>query len=159
MRKDHDHDAPMFWCHICSCTSLVWGLCVATGQPETWAPVSGVTCDVWRCDQPLCVTSEGNAATMERCSRSRIIDTVTRTTIPSSGILSYFWCRTIGRWMSGHGQMQTLQTVSMIEVSLAEDQVRVVIYNSYIFVKCIFVKLREREGQRVDLGRSLKGHL
>ena len=23
----------------------------------------------------------------------------------------------------------------------------------------IFVKLREREGQRVDLGRSLKGHL
>ena len=24
---------------------------------------------------------------------------------------------------------------------------------------CIFVKLREREGQRVDLGRSLKGHL
>ena len=24
---------------------------------------------------------------------------------------------------------------------------------------CLFVKLREREGQRVDLGRSLKGHL
>ena len=23
----------------------------------------------------------------------------------------------------------------------------------------LFVKLREREGQRVDLGRSLKGHL
>ena len=29
------------------------------------------------------------------------------------------------------------------------------------YIKCgmIFVKLREREGQRVDLGRSLKGHL
>ena len=25
--------------------------------------------------------------------------------------------------------------------------------------KTVFVKLREREGQRVDLGRSLKGHL
>ena len=25
--------------------------------------------------------------------------------------------------------------------------------------RLIFVKLREREGQRVDLGRSLKGHL
>ena len=28
--------------------------------------------------------------------------------------------------------------------------------NNFIF---IIVKLREREGQRVDLGRSLKGHL
>ena len=26
-------------------------------------------------------------------------------------------------------------------------------------VMCLIVKLREREGQRVDLGRSLKGHL
>ena len=29
----------------------------------------------------------------------------------------------------------------------------------FIYFLFIFVKLREREGQRVDPGRSLKGHL
>ena len=76
---------------VTSAATQVWsGDCVwplVSPRPEPQCPVSrchGVTCDVWRCDQPLCVTSEGNAATMERCSRSRIIDTVTRTTNPPS---------------------------------------------------------------------------
>ena len=41
-----------------------------------------------------------------------------------------------------------------------QRRVRDLVVYFYIHLNIIiFVKLREREGQRVDLGRSLKGHL
>ena len=41
----------------------------------------------------------------------------------------------------------------------SEDTSSLVSVLQAVLDKVIFVKLREREGQRVDLGRSLKGHL
>ena len=38
-------------------------------------------------------------------------------------------------------------------------QLSILTMTSSTLLRCSVVKLREREGQRVDLGRSLKGHL
>ena len=94
-------------------SGLGW-LCVATGHLETWAPVSGVTCDVWHSvtcdgDQPLCVTSEGNAATMVRWPGHV---SLIQSHAPPAHPHHPRACSRIsdaGTWMSGHGQMQTVQ--------------------------------------------------
>ena len=56
------------------------------------------------------------------------------------------------------GSMITIPMVAVVTISCMSVLVLIIIGLTMIII-IIIVKLREREGQRVDLGRSLKGHL
>ena len=110
MRKDHD--VPMFWSvSVTSAATQVWCVdCVwplVTSRPEPQCPVSRVTCDtVWR------VTVTSHCVSQARVTRPQWRDDQ----------VTYHWyslthhhprassrSSDAGRWMSGHGQMQTVQ--------------------------------------------------
>ena len=69
--------------------------------------------------------------------------------------LSHSFCRYYD------GARRTADSSQNVEGALNRVAQTEVVNNisSSITFKVFFVKLREREGQRVDLGRSLKGHL
>ena len=65
--------------------------------------------------------------------------------------------------MAGEGPVNIQGDVDQHQQTVSHEQVSVGSYFCGLLYAVDFtgfiVKLREREGQRVDLGRSLKGHL
>ena len=57
-------------------------------------------------------------------------------------------------WQETRAMLVLVVTIATMSATVMSS-----LHHHIIIIIIIIVKLREREGQRVDLGRSLKGHL